>query len=58
MMRTVEAHSCRRHTPPDRSSAPFFRALDALAVDDRRGRAGLAPGLFAALDIERMMDAI
>ena len=38
--------------------APFFRALDALAVDDRGGRARLASGGFATLHIERVVDAI
>ena len=38
--------------------APFFRALDALAVDDGGGRARLARGGFAALHVERVMDAI
>ena len=40
------------------ASAPLFRALDALAVDDRGRRAGLTPGLLAALHVERVMDAI
>ena len=34
-------------------SPRLFRALHALGVDDRRGRAGLARGLLAALHIER-----
>ena len=37
---------------------PFFRALDALAVDDRGGRARLARGGLAALRIKRVVDAI
>jgi len=36
----------------------FFSALDALAVDDARGRTGLAAEFLAALDIEGVMDAI
>src|SRR5277367_4427059 len=36
----------------------FFRALDALAVDDRGGRARLARGGLAALRIKRVVDAI
>jgi hypothetical protein len=36
----------------------FFSALDALAIDDARGRAGLAAEFLAALDIEGVMDAI
>ena len=37
--------------------APFFGAFHALAVDDRRGRAGLFAGKLARLHIERVMDA-
>src|SRR5580700_3481269 len=36
----------------------FFRALNALAVDDRGGRAGLARGGLAALRIKHIVDAI
>ena len=36
--------------------APFFRALDALAVDDRGRRTGLACGEFPALHVEFVMD--
>src|SRR3974390_3380171 len=36
----------------------FFRALDALAVDDGGGRAGFAGGGFATLHVERVVDAI
>src|SRR5271157_4801031 len=36
----------------------FFRALDALAVDDRGGRARLARDGLAALRIKRVVDAI
>lgn len=42
----------------DRCSAPFFGALDALAVDDRGCRARLALGLLSTLDIKRVMDAV
>src|SRR5271154_6542002 len=38
--------------------APFFRALDALAIDDAGGRTGFEVKLFAAFDIESVMDAI
>ena len=38
--------------------APLFRALDALAVDDRGGRACLARGGFPALHVERRVDAL
>ena len=38
--------------------APLFRALDALAVDDRGGRACFARGGFPALDGERLVDAL
>src|SRR4051812_31368 len=37
---------------------PFFGALDALAVDDGGGGAGLALRLLAAFDVERVMNAI
>ncbi len=42
----------------DRCSAPFFRALDALAVDDCRRRAGLAASVLTAEDVQRMVDAV
>ena len=38
--------------------APFFCALDALAINDAGGRTGLEVELFAAFDIESVMDAI
>ena len=38
--------------------APFFRALDALAVDDCGSGARLASGGFATLRVERVVDAI
>src|ERR1700731_3742914 len=37
---------------------PFFRALDALAVDDCRRRIGLALGKFPAFHAERVVDPI
>ena len=37
---------------------PFFRTLDALAVDNGRGRAGLSVRLLAHGDIERVMHAL
>jgi hypothetical protein len=37
---------------------PFGRALDALAVDDGRGRAGLAIGLFTARHVKRVVQPI
>src|SRR3954451_3974701 len=42
----------------DRSSAPLFCALDALAIDDRRCWAAFASSLLAALDIECMVNAL
>ena len=42
----------------DRCAPPFFRALDALAVDDRGGRAGLSLGQLPTADVRRVMDAI
>ena len=36
----------------------FFRALDALAVDDGRGRAGLPVGLLAAADVKRVVQPV
>src|SRR5271169_7126780 len=41
-----------------RCGAPFFRALDALAVDDRGGRACFARRGFPALQVERLADAL
>ena len=38
--------------------APFFGAFDALAIDNRGSRAGLAIALLPARHIERVMDAI
>src|SRR4051812_38459932 len=58
MMRAVEAHPCPRRSPTGRWRAPFFRALDALAVDDGRRRTSFAPGLLTTLDEERMMKAL
>src|SRR3954468_6576727 len=58
MMRAVEAHSCRRRSPTDRCGPPLFRALDALTVDDRGGRAGLSLGQLPTPDVKRVMDAI
>src|SRR3954464_2829681 len=58
MMRAVEAHSCRRRSLMDRCGPPLFRALDALTVDDRGGRAGLSLGQLPPPDVKRVMDAI
>ena len=46
-------------SPPDRSDAPLFRALDALAVDNARSK-GLAMSvcLLAAQHIKRVMEPI
>src|SRR6266478_5637452 len=44
--------------PCGSSKAPFLRALGALAVDDRRGRACLPSRLLAYRHIERVMDAL
>src|ERR1017187_1888849 len=38
--------------------ASFFSTLDAVAVDDARGRTGLAAEFLAALDIEGVLNAI
>src|SRR3954451_9488225 len=38
--------------------APPFRALDALTVDDRGGRAGLSLGQLPTPDVKRVMDTI
>src|SRR3954451_11121661 len=57
MMRAVEAHSCRRHSPAGQCGAPFFCALDALAVDDRSARAGVPPRQLPACHIERVVNA-
>src|SRR5271165_3277984 len=51
LSRRMELHDLR-------CAPPFFRALDALAVDDRGGRARLASGGFPALDVERLVDAL
>jgi len=48
----------RHRSPPVRPRPPVFRALHALAVDDRGRRAGLAASQFSALYIERVVDAI
>ena len=37
--------------------APLFRALDALTVDDRGGRAGLSLGQLPTPEVKRVMDA-
>src|SRR6476646_4947904 len=37
---------------------PFFRALDALTIDDGGARAGFSVGQFTTLYIKRVMDAI
>src|SRR6185437_7510802 len=39
-------------------AGPFFRALDALAVDDRGGRACFAPRSLAAFAVKGVMDAV
>src|SRR4051794_2232383 len=57
MMRAVEAHSCRRHSPAGQCGAPFFCALDALAIDDRSARAGVPPRQLPACHIERVVHA-
>src|SRR3954452_23567880 len=50
--------SCRNHTLADQSRAPFFRALDALAINDRSRRAGVSFGQFSTLHVKRVVDAI
>src|SRR3954466_11494272 len=57
MMRAVEAHSCRRHNPAGQCGAPFFCALEALAIDDRSARAGVSPRQLPACHIERVVNA-
>src|SRR3954452_1108704 len=57
MMRAVEAHSCRRHSPAGQCGAPFFCALDALAIDDRSARAGVPPRQLPACHIEHVVNA-
>src|SRR3954451_18538931 len=57
MMRAVEAHSCRRHSPAGQCGAPFFCALDALAINDRSTRAGVPPRQLPACHIERVVNA-
>src|ERR1700712_1912196 len=49
---------CPHHSHADRSRPPFFRALDALAVNDGSGWAGFAVSQLAALNIKRVVDAI
>src|ERR1700712_2116645 len=49
---------CPHHSHADRSRPPFFRALDALAVNDGRGWAGFAVSQLAAFNIKRVVDAI
>src|SRR3954468_5255926 len=56
MMRAVEAHSCRRHSPAGQCGAPFFCALDALAINDRSARAGVPPRQLPACHIERVVN--
>src|SRR5882757_206676 len=46
------------HSHADRYSAPFFSALDALAIDDGCGGAGFAFASLTALHIKRVMNAI
>src|SRR4051812_14067230 len=57
MMRAVEAHSCRRHSPAGQCGAPVFCALDALAINDRSARAGVPPRQLPACHIERVVNA-
>ena len=44
--------------PSGSIEAPLFCALDALTVDNRHRRAGLAPGQLPVLGVKRVMDAI
>src|SRR5215210_4591362 len=57
MMRAVEAHSCPRHSPAGQCGAPFFCALNALAINDRSARAGVPPRQLPACHIERVVNA-
>src|SRR5580658_7033689 len=36
----------------------FFRALDALRIDNCHGRTGFPRGLFSTFDVERVVDAL
>jgi hypothetical protein len=45
-------------SPAGRAQSPFLSSLGALAVDDRGGRARLAPLALARLDIERVVNAL
>ena len=49
---------CPHHSHADRYRAPFFSALDALAIDDGCGGAGFAFASLTALHIKRVMNAI
>src|SRR6266849_3415769 len=49
---------CPHQTRADRSAPPFFGALDALTIDNAGGGACFSFRLFAAFDVERVMNAI
>src|ERR1700682_4476224 len=54
--RVTSATMCAISSPPPHSI--FFRALDALTVDDGGARAGFSVGQLTTLYIERVMNAI
>src|SRR5882672_5233275 len=49
---------CPHHSHADRCKPPFFGAFHALAIDNGGGGAGFSFRLFAACDVERVMNAI
>jgi len=50
--------SCPHRSPTDQCSAPFFRALYALTINDTPRWTGLAPHCLAASDIQGVMNAL
>ena len=50
--------ACRHRSRGCRCEPPFFSAFHTLTVDDAGRGAGFARGFLAALEVERMMDAI
>src|SRR6185312_11074828 len=48
----------QRRSRGDRCTPPFFRALDALAVDDRGGWACFSSGLLSTFHVKSMVDTI
>ena len=56
--RTTCPSACRHRSRGCRCEPPFFSAFHTLTVDDAGRGAGFARGFLAALEVERMMDAI